>query len=108
MARRLVMHRYRIGPGAHERFYIAFGVFDHEVAIEMELGDPADGLDHRRPDGQVGDEMAVHDIQMEEARTRAFDLGDVLGQARKVRREDGWDDFNHLRAKPDFITWRCR
>ena len=48
--------------------------------------------------------MAVHDVEVQHGDARPLDLGDLLAQARKVRRQDGGNDFNHLRATGYFST----
>jgi hypothetical protein len=42
--------------------------------------------------------MAVHDVHVKNGRSGALDLGDLLPQMRKIRRKDGWEDFNHCKA----------
>jgi hypothetical protein len=42
--------------------------------------------------------MAVHDVHVKNGRSGALDLGDLLAQMRKIRRKDGWEDFNHCKA----------
>jgi hypothetical protein len=39
--------------------------------------------------------MPIHDIHMQHGRSGTFDLGNLLAQMRKIRREKGWKDFNH-------------
>src|SRR3954464_12937949 len=41
--------------------------------------------------------MAVHHVQVEHAGAAPLDAADLLGQAPKVGREKGGNDFNHLR-----------
>ena len=61
----------------------------------------ADRLHHRRPEGDVGDEVAVHDVDVDGARAAALGGGDVLAEAREVggedrRREDHWRRPAHV------------
>ena len=53
--------------------------------------------DNGWPDREVWDEMPVHYIEMEHPSPAAFDPGDLLSQAGKVRRKNGRNNFNHLR-----------
>ena len=91
----LVMHRNLVGARFDEDRRIGIGVRDHQVEIEGEAGDFTDGFYDRRPHREIGDEMAVHDVDVEHSGSAAFHLGDVLSEAGKVRREYGWDNLNH-------------
>jgi len=53
------------------------------------------GLDDRWAEGDVGDEVAVHDVDVEEGGATAFDQGDFVGEVGEVRCEDGCCQFDH-------------
>jgi hypothetical protein len=57
------------------------------VAIEREVGRFAQRLHDRRPDGQVRNEMAVHDVDVNHG-CAAFDgTGNLLAEVGEVCRE---------------------
>ena len=62
----------------------AIGVRDHEVDVEGQLSDFSERRYDRRTDGQIWDEMSVHDINMEEVGSRPFHGCHFLGQSSKV------------------------
>jgi len=47
-----------------------------EVNVELEARYLTDGLDHRDFDADIGDEVAIHDLHVEEGGAGALDLGD--------------------------------
>ncbi len=42
------------------------GIFDHEMAIEWDFEMLAEGADDRRTDGEIGDKVTIHDVEMED------------------------------------------
>ena len=60
------------------------GVRNHEVDVEGQLSDFSERRYDRRTDGQIGDEMSVHDIDMEDVGPRPFHGCHFLGQSGKV------------------------
>ena len=56
------------------------------------MRDPFDGADDGRPDGDVRDEMAVHDVDMNLVGAAPFCRGDRVAQGGEVRRENGRGD----------------
>ena len=77
-----------VGPGVPERLEIAGRVGDHQVAVEEQVGVLAQRGHHRWADGQVGDEVAVHHVDVQPVGA-GLDLADRLGQPPEVRRQDG-------------------
>ena len=57
--------------------------------VEGLLAVRAQGLDHRRADGQVGHEMPVHHIDVDPVGTGFVDGTNLFAQLGKVSREDG-------------------
>ena len=45
-------------------------------------------LDHQRPDGDVGHEVTVHDVDVDDARAGVEHGLDVVAEAREVGRQD--------------------
>ena len=84
-----------VGAGLGEGGDEGVGVLDHQVAVERELGDGADGLDHGRAEGDVGDEVAVHDVDVDDGAAAALGRGDFVGEVGEVGGEDGEAEFDH-------------
>jgi hypothetical protein len=84
--------RPRLGEVGEER--IDRG--DHQVDVERLGGVRPQRLHHRRPDGQVGDEMAVHDIDVDPVRPRLVDRADLLAEPGEIGRKDGRGDADGL------------
>ena len=75
-----------IGPGLGKGLHITFRIADHQVDIQGERGGPAQGLGHRRADGEVGDEMPVHDVHVNPINAGLLRFPDVLRQPAEIRR----------------------
>src|SRR6516164_3858986 len=63
------------------------------MRIQREPGYLAERFQDRNSNRQVGHEVPVHDVEMDQVGARALDLGDLFSQARKVRGEDGRGDL---------------
>jgi hypothetical protein len=85
----LDVHGEPCGAGLDERIEIPIRILDHQVHVERPGGDPRDGLDHGRPNREVGHEVTVHHIDVNEIRAAALHGGDVAGQMGEIRRQDG-------------------
>jgi hypothetical protein len=83
--------RTSIGEGGDE----FVGILDHQVAIERELGVLAEGGDDGRADSDVGDEMAIHDVDMDDAAAAALGRGDFVGEAGEIRGKNRWNELDH-------------
>jgi hypothetical protein len=64
-------------------------LFDHQMDIQGQSGNTPNRLYHQRPHGNVGDEMAIHYIDMDIIRAPRFCLKDLPAQVSKVSRQDG-------------------
>jgi VWFA-related protein len=91
----LLMNAHQVGSRFGEVLDERVRIFDHHVAVERQLGHGPKRLDHRRSEGDVGDEVAVHDIDVEDGGSAAFGRGDLVGEMREVRGEDGSCQFDH-------------
>ena len=100
MAAGLVVDADPVGPGVGKGGDEFVGVLDHQVAVERQVGGFAQALDDRRPDGDVGHEMAVHDVHVDDGAAAALGSRNFLGQVRKIRRQNGWQQLNHR------LCWR--
>ena len=73
-------------------------IANHEMDIQLQAGDFPDGFNDGNADGEVGHEMPIHNVHVQHGCSGAFYLGDFLAQMRKIRREKGWQDFDHCGA----------
>ena len=94
--RRLCMDQDVVGAGPHEVVEVALGLDDHEVHVQRLGGGAAHCLDHHRPDANVGNEAAVHDVDVNPVGTRGVDRANLLGQAAEVGGEDRRGDDERL------------
>ena len=79
-----------VGAGFGEGLHEVLGVVQHEVDVEKEAGHLAAELgDHLRAEGEVGHEVAVHDVQVQPRRAGGRDLRGALGQAGVLAGENG-------------------
>ncbi len=80
------------GPGLGEGLEVHTRVCDHQVDVEVSVGERlAEGLAEGGAHGEVGDEVAIHDIQVE-PRSGAL-VQDLAGTLRRERSEvggEGW------------------
>ena len=78
-----------IGAGFRERGDKFIGPFDHQVTIEWNFRDFAKRGYYRGADGEVRDEMAIHDVHVENSGS-AFDSGlGFFAEPCEVSRENG-------------------
>ena len=75
-----------------EVVHVLVGALDHEVHRE----EPSTLVHRRRhrpehggTDGEIGDEVAVHDVDMDHPHSGIHDPGDLFAQAGEIGREDG-------------------
>ena len=92
----LVMDADPVGPRLGEGGDEFIGVIDHQMAVERETGGFPQAGDDRRSQGQIGDKVAVHDIDVDGGAAAPLGRGDLIGQAGKIRREDGGQQFDHM------------
>ena len=73
------------------------GMLDHKMHIQRQTCFLSHQPDNIRPEGNVIDEMAVHDVAMDPIRAGDFDAVDFLSQPREIRGQNGWSDdhFSH-------------
>jgi len=93
-----------VGAGLGEGFDEVVGIFDHQVAVEWDVADGfAQRGDYRRADSDVGDEMTVHDVDMEHG-AASVDGGLCLGaELGEVGGEDGGCEFDQRMLLADRI-----
>ena len=65
-----LVHRNPIGARIGESRNIFVRILDHQVAIERQRRDLAQRLHHRRPDREIGHEMSIHDVDVDDSALR--------------------------------------
>ena len=90
----LGVNRDDLGAGLGEGFEIRIGRRDHQMAIEGLLRAPADGTDHGRAEGDVGDEVAIHHVHMHPVAPLGLDRLAFGAEVGEVRREDRRRDLD--------------
>ena len=76
----------------HEPGQQPVGLVHHEVGLERDLHQRADGGDHVRPEGQVGNEAPVHHVPLDPVHAGLLEGSHLVAEAGEVGREDGRDD----------------
>jgi len=71
------------------------GSFDHEVTIKRDLGDLAKRGDYRRANRKVRNEMAVHDVHVENGGSGLDNSLRVFAEPCEVSGENGGSQFDH-------------
>jgi hypothetical protein len=67
-------------------------MFDHQVDGQQPAAlvhARSDGSDHRWAHGEVRDEVAVHDVAVDDTDARIHDPGDLVIEVSEISREDG-------------------
>jgi hypothetical protein len=71
------------------------GSFDHQVTIKGDPGDLAKRGDHGRADRKIRNEMAVHDVDVENSGSALDGSSRIFAEPCEVRRENGGSEFDH-------------
>ena len=81
-------------------------VLDHEVDVDGQAGLAADGRDELGPEGQVGHEVPVHDVDVDEVGPGLVGQLDGLGEPREIGGQDGRGDEDHQRLTSREMRFR--
>src|ERR1700730_2500902 len=84
------------------------GVLDHQVNIERQFGFFPNKADDRRAEGNVVDEMSVHNVAMDPVRACLFDLANFFAQTRKIgcQNRGSDEDLGHASIYIKSLTTR--
>src|SRR5262249_47644078 len=93
----LDVHRNDVRSGLGEGFEVRIAWRDHQMDIERLFGERTNRANHVRPDGNVGDEMAVHDIDMDPIGAGGVDRAYFLAEFGKIGGQDGRRDDERTR-----------
>ena len=74
-----------IRPRVHEILDVALRVVDHQVDVQGQGGGLTDGPDHCGADGDVGDEVAVHDVHVDPVHPGGLRQMHLFRQAAEIR-----------------------
>jgi hypothetical protein len=84
----LGMERNDIGPRVGKILHKLVDRRDHQMDIERLCAVRAQRLDHGRSDGDVGDEMTVHHIDMDPVAASRVNRANLFTQTRKIGGQD--------------------
>ena len=78
--------------------HVVFRIFDHQMAIERELGALLDAGRNARAKADVWDKVPIHDVQMNEACASVFNGLETIAEFEEVCVQDAWSDdlFKHI------------
>ena len=95
----LDVHRDPRRSRVDERGQVVVRVVEHQVHVQRDGRDPVNGAHHRRANRQVGHEVAVHHVDVQQVGAAALDGGDVLPERREIRGQQRRSDQHaHLAA----------
>jgi hypothetical protein len=83
-----------IGPGLFERTRERARIGQHEVGIELEVSDTANGLDDGQAKAEIGHEVAIHDIEMKQVGASLLNSLNLVFEPREVSGQQRWGDLN--------------
>src|SRR6266513_6512463 len=72
------------------------GVLNHEMDVERQIRELANNRDDSRAEGNVIDEMSVHDVAMNPIGPGLLNSAHFIGQSGKIRGKDGGGDQNPM------------
>ena len=80
-----VVHTHPVRPGICKGGNVLIRILDHQVAVERQLRSLAQAGHYRRPDGDIGHKMPVHDVDMDHRAAAPLRRGNLVRQVRKIR-----------------------
>ena len=75
---------------------VMIGMLDHEMDVERQSGELANSRDHSRSEGNVVDEVSVHDIAMNPIGPGLLNSLHFIGQSGKIGGENGGSDQDSM------------
>ena len=90
-------------PCVNKRFDELVRVLNHEVSVKGQFGAAADLRHNRRPEGDVGDEMPIHDVEVDNIRPAPVNPGDLLAQTAEVGGKKGGGNLDTVRVEKHII-----
>lgn len=84
----------RVGARAREALDKIFRRLHHQVSLEEKAGDRPQGFESDRPERDVWDKAAVHDVNLDAIDAGGFNGFHLLAEAREIGREDRGRNFD--------------
>ena len=89
-----LVHRYPVDSGFGKCGNEVVRILNHQVAVQRQLGNLPQRLHHRRPDREVGNEVPIHNIDMDDAGSASAGGDHLLAQPRKISRKNRRSQFD--------------
>jgi hypothetical protein len=86
----LVVDAHPVRAGVGKGLDEVVGILDHHVAIEGQVRGLAQRLYDRRTQRQVGDEVPVHYVDVDDRPAASLSSLDFLAETGEVRRQNRW------------------
>ena len=80
------------GAGCRKRLHEVVGVRHHQVDVQRQLGEPAHRRAQARPERQVGHEVSVHDVEVQQVGPGGLDGAHLVRDPGEVAREQRGGD----------------
>ena len=88
----------RIGAGLGKGVDEQIGIVNHQVDFQRQTGHGPQRFDDRHSHGQVGNEVAVHHVDVDAIGSGRFGLGHLRAQSGKIGRQDRRSEFDVIVA----------
>src|SRR5215813_5169034 len=95
MGASFLVNRDPIDSGFGEHRDELVRTFDHKVTVERNLRNFAERGDNRRPDREIGDEVAVHYVNVQNRRSTLDGSLSLCAEPREVRRQNRSGELDH-------------
>src|SRR5215469_3717477 len=92
----LPVDQKRIGAGLGKVFEKKIGIREHQVSFQRQPSDATERVYDRRPHRQIGNEMSVHDVDVNSVGTGILRLLDLLAQSGEVGGQNRGCQFDNL------------
>ncbi len=84
----------RVGPGLGERRQVPVGLRDHQVNFQGNRRHGPEPAHDHGPERDIGDEVPVHDVDVNPVGAGRDGLGHLVGQMGHVGRQDRWGELD--------------
>src|SRR5437870_5487589 len=92
----------RVRSGVDKTGQVMIGMLDHEMDVERQSRELANSRDDSRSEGNVIDEMSVHDVAMNPIDSGFLNPTDFIGQSGKIGGQDGGRDQDPMHRMMDY------
>ena len=87
----------RVGPGLGKRAQVPVRLRDHQVNFQGNRSHRPEPADDHGPERDIGDEVPVHDVDVNPVGPGRNDLGHLVGQMAHVGRQDRRGELDVVR-----------